>query len=60
MELDRFTQVLFGVDPLQPAVIELDRPRAIRRLSISLVERIPGSGRVPGVGLAEIGLEYVR
>jgi hypothetical protein len=52
--------VTFGADPLEPGVIELERPRALRRLEITLGERVPGSGRKGGVGLAEIGIEYVR
>ena len=52
--------VLFDRDVLRPAIIRLKRPRAIRRLDVRIVERIPGSGRTSSVGLAEIGLFHER
>jgi len=52
--------VLFDRDVLRPAVLRLKRPRAIRRLDVRIVERIPGSGRTSSVGLAEVGLHRER
>lgn len=52
--------VRFPTDPLQPAILELDRPRSIRSLDVELLERIPGSGRTATVGLAEVGLFRTR
>ncbi len=52
--------VTFAADPLRPALLHLDRPRAIRRLEIELPERIPGSGHESTVGLAEVGLYLSR
>ena len=58
-ERHRFS-VLFPADPLAPAVLHLDRPRAIRRLDVRLLERIPRSGSRATVGLAEVILAYER
>jgi len=48
--------VRFPTDPLQPALLELDRPRTIHTLEIRLLERVPGSGRTHTVGVAEVGV----
>lgn len=48
--------VRFPPDPLQPALLELDRPRSIHTLELRLLERVPGSGRTHTVGVTEVGV----
>lgn len=55
LDRDRSPQVLEApADPLEPAVLELERPRKLRRLRIRIAERRPGTSQAGRVGLAEI------
>ncbi|HED64110.1 MAG TPA: hypothetical protein ENJ09_01015 [Planctomycetes bacterium] len=44
----------FDADPLAPGVLRFERRRGVRRLEITLVERVPGSGREHSLGIAEV------
>jgi len=53
-------ELTFDPDPCVPAVLELKRPRGIRRIDVTLLERGPRGRRFEGAGFSEVLLEDLR